>query len=66
MFIPFRINREDRKISKDPRPSFYERYGKEERYMKAVRQAAEDLVREGFLLPEDVNAEIARAIRNIP
>jgi hypothetical protein len=34
--------------------------------MKAVRQAAEDLLREGFLLPEDVNAEIARAIRNIP
>ena len=66
MFIPFRNNREDRKISKDPRLSFNERYGKQERYMKAVRQAAEDLVREGFLLPEDADAEIARAERNIP
>jgi hypothetical protein len=66
MYIPFRINKEERKISKDPRSSFYERYGKEERYLKAVRQAAEDLMREGFLLPEDADAEIARAERNLP
>ena len=66
MYIPFRINKEERKISKDPRSSFYERYGKEERYLKAVRQAAEDLVREGFLLPEDADTEIARAEQNIP
>ena len=61
MFIPFKNKkRKDRKRN-DPRLSLEERYGSHEKYVEAVRKAAEELVDEGFLLPEDAEAEIEKA-----
>jgi hypothetical protein len=61
MSIPFIKTRKERKESDDPRLSVEERYRTHERYVEAVREAAEALVAEGFLLPEDAAAEIEKA-----
>jgi hypothetical protein len=64
MFIPFKNTKKDRKAIKDPRLSLQERYGSHEKYVEAVRKAAEELINEGFLLPEDARAEIEKAERS--
>lgn len=64
MFIPFKETKKGRKSSGDPRLSLVERYGSHEKYVEAVRKAAEELTREGFLLPEDAKAEIEKAERS--
>ena len=61
MFIPFKNTKEERRTASDPRLSLQERYRDRERYLKAVRSAAEELVNEGFLLPEDAKIEIEKA-----
>ncbi len=61
MFIPFKKTRKERIEIKDRRLSLQERYGSHEKYVKAVRKAAEDLMKEGFLLPEDAKNEIEKA-----
>ena len=61
MFIPFKKTKKDRKAVMDPRLSLEERYGSHEKYVEAVRRAAEELVNEGFLLPEDARSEIEDA-----
>jgi hypothetical protein len=61
MFIPFKNTRKDRLEKKDPRLSLKERYGSHEKYVEEVIKAANELVKEGFLLPEDAKAEIAKA-----
>jgi hypothetical protein len=61
MFIPFKNTRKDRIEAKDPRLSLKERYGSHEKYVEEVIKAADELVKEGFLLPEDAKAEIAKA-----
>jgi len=61
MFIPFKKTKKDRKEASDPRKSLQERYRTHERYVEAVRIAAGELVREGFLLPEDARIEIEKA-----
>lgn len=61
MFIPFKETRKERIEAKDPRPSIKERYGSHEKYVQAVKKAAEELVGEGFLLPEDALAETEKA-----
>jgi hypothetical protein len=61
MFIPFRETKKERKTAGDPRLSLVERYGSHEKYVEAVRKAAEQLISEGFLLPEDAEAEIKNA-----
>jgi len=53
--------KEERKTAGDPRLSVEERYRDRERYLKAVVKAAEELVNEGFLLPEDAKIEIEKA-----
>ena len=58
MFIPFKKTRKERIEAKDRRLSLQERYGSHEKYVEAVMKAAEELVKEGFLLPEDAEAEI--------
>lgn len=64
MFIPFKNTRKERNGAKDPRLSLEERYGSHERYVNSVRKAAEDLINEGFLLPEDAQTEILKAEKN--
>lgn len=61
MFIPFKKTRKERIEAKDYRLSLQERYGSHEKYVEAVMKAAEELVKEGFLLPEDAEAEIMKA-----
>jgi hypothetical protein len=61
MFIPFKNTRKDRIEAKDPRLSLKERYGSHEKYVEEVIKAADELVKECFLLPEDAKAEIAKA-----
>ncbi len=59
--IRFARTRADREHATDPRPSIEERYPSREVYMRKVEQAADGLVRGGYLLPEDVEAVVARA-----
>jgi hypothetical protein len=61
MFIPFKKTRKERIEAKDRRLSLQERYGSHEKYVEAVRKAAEELVKERFLLPEDAEKEIQKA-----
>ncbi len=64
MFIPFKKTKKDRKAVNDPRVSLEERYGSHEKYVEAVSSAAEELVSEGFLLPEDALIEIDNAAKS--
>jgi hypothetical protein len=60
-FFPFARTRAERLAAGDPRPSLEERYGSHEGYVAAVKRAAGEAEREGFLLPEDAARLIAEA-----
>ena len=47
----------------DPRLSVAERYASREAYLDRVRQAAEALAREGYLLVDDVPLSVAAGAR---
>ncbi len=55
-YIPFPKTAEERKRSGDPRLSIAERYSSMDEYMRLYREAAERLVKQRFMLPEDVPA----------
>ena len=59
-YIPFAKSADERKRSGDPRLSIAERYANVETYMKLYREAAEKLVKDRFLLQEDVPAVLDR------
>jgi Alpha/beta hydrolase domain len=52
-WIPFPVNKAERKKSKDPRPSIEERYTSKDDYLGKIAAAAQQLVKEGFLLEGD-------------
>ena len=60
-FDPFPLTREDREKTKDPRRSISERYSSREDYLRQVRKAADDLVRQRFMLSTDIPAALQRA-----
>ena len=60
-FIPFAKTKAERLASGDPRSSLEERYGTHEKYVAAVRAAAERLVRGRYLLQDDADRLIAQA-----
>lgn len=60
-YIPFAQTEAERVAAGDPRPSIQERYRTHEGYVAAVRAAAERLVGQRYLLPEDANRIIAQA-----
>jgi hypothetical protein len=60
-FIPFHRSRAGRIAAGDGRLSLEERYGDHAGYVAAVRVAADDLVKTGFLLPEDAARRVAQA-----
>lgn len=60
-YFPFATTRAERRASGDPRKSLEERYGDHRGYVKAVRNAARDLMHEGFLIREDVERFIEDA-----
>jgi hypothetical protein len=59
--IPFATTKAQRTASGDPRPSVEERYSSKDDYVRRVREAADKLVKERYLLADDVNATVARA-----
>jgi hypothetical protein len=61
--LPFPRTRAERQASGDPRPAIEERYASREDYLAQVRRAAEALVRDGYLLAEDVAVSLAAAAR---
>jgi Alpha/beta hydrolase domain len=62
-YIPFAKTAEERKHSGDPRLSIAERYVDADKYMRLYREAAERLVKDRFLLPEDVTAVLELGIK---
>jgi Alpha/beta hydrolase domain len=53
-WIPFPVNKTQRKKLKDPRPSIEERYRTKDDYLEKINAAAQQLVKEGFLLDRDI------------
>jgi hypothetical protein len=60
-FIPFAVTKAQRVAAGDPRASLEERYKDHHGYVAAVRRAAQELMREGFLLDEDADRFIRSA-----
>jgi hypothetical protein len=60
-FLPFARTEAERRASGDPRPSLDARYVSRAAYEEKVRAAAADVVRRGFLLPQDVDALVSEA-----
>ena len=60
-YIPFAMTKAARMTSGDPRRSVEERYGSQEGYNCAVRNAATHQIRKGFLLQQDADRLIAQA-----
>ncbi|MGH7404025.1 MAG: alpha/beta hydrolase domain-containing protein, partial [Candidatus Rokuibacteriota bacterium] len=61
--IPLARNRAEREATGDLRMSVAERYPSREAYLERVRQAAEALAREGYLLADDVPLSVAAGAR---
>lgn len=55
-FIPFPRTRAEKQRWRDPRPSLDALYRSKMDYLQKIHEAAQELVNEGFLLPEDVEA----------
>jgi hypothetical protein len=60
-YIPFARTKAEREAAGDPRPSVAERYGTRAAYVAKVKAAADDLVRERLLLPDDAAAYVKDA-----
>jgi len=59
--IPFAPTRAARDTARDPRRSIEERYGSREDYLAKVEQAAEALVKSGYLLIDDLPRILQRS-----
>ena len=53
-WIPFPRTRVERENRKDPRQSIEERYATKRAYLEKITEAANQLVREGYVLAVDV------------
>ena len=60
-YIPFAASKTERDARHDPRPSIGERYASRDKYMDLIDKAAAALVKEGYLLGEDVPSVTRRA-----
>lgn len=60
-FIPLSRTPEEREARGDPRPSLASLYADHDAYLERVRTAARDLVKGGFLLPEDAPRAVEEA-----
>jgi len=61
-YIPLPLTRAAREAIRDPRLSIEERYGSRARYQAIVADRAAKLVQEGYMLAEDVDVVVARAL----
>jgi hypothetical protein len=50
-----------REAARDPRPSIEERYRSKDEYLQKIRAAATALIRERYLLQEDLDGVLERA-----
>ena len=62
--IPFPLTAAARLSTGDPRRSIAERYASRDAYLAQVRQATEALIRERYLLPEDLEEFIGQAAQH--
>ena len=60
-YIPFAQTKADRDAAHDPRPSIDERYASRDQYMDKINTAAASLVKDGYLLADDVAPVAKRA-----
>ena len=60
-YVPFASTKAERERTHDPRPSIEERYSSREQYLKQVQDAAASLVKDGYVLAEDVPAIVKHA-----
>ena len=60
-FQPFARTKAEREQSGDSRSSIEERYANRQDYLQRVRRAATDLMRERFVLPDDVESVVQQA-----
>jgi len=63
-YIPFPKTKKERIKSKDSRKSIEERYTNFEDYYAAYKKATEDLVKQGYLLEEEVKGILELAVKN--
>ncbi len=59
--IPFARTQTERQESGDPRPSLEERYGTRDGYLKRVREVAQEMIAEGWLLADDFDLAVQQA-----
>jgi hypothetical protein len=60
-FIPFSRTEEERAALGDPRPSVEALYASKDAYMERVRTATREMMRDGFLLPQDAGTVVELA-----
>jgi hypothetical protein len=60
-YIPFAQTKTEREARHDPRPSIEERYASRDQYMDLINKAAATLVKDGYLLAQDVPSVTKRA-----
>ena len=63
-YLPFARTPAERAATNDPRPSIAERYADRDDYAAKARAAADDLVARGYLLPDDHEASVRRAVKS--
>jgi len=64
-YTPFAATKAEREASGDSRLSLAERYRNRDDYVNRIRVSSRDLMREGFLLPEDAAVIIQEAASNV-
>jgi hypothetical protein len=63
-YIPFARTSAERAVNNDPRPPIEERYKNKDDYLTRIRSAALGLVKNGYMLEEDVEFSVQRAARH--
>jgi Alpha/beta hydrolase domain len=61
-YVPFPVTRQDREKASDPRPSIEERYSNRDLYRSLVMDSAMKLVKQGYVLENDVPGIVERAL----
>ena len=60
-YVPFIVTKADREHTRDPRLSIEERYASRERYLALVQEAGAALVKDRYLLPDDLPSVVEHA-----
>ena len=62
--IPFPATQGEREASGDPRRSIEERYASRDQYLELIKQAAEKLIGQRYLLEEDLESMVSQAAQH--